>query len=104
MLDAAQGALALARGRTRPDLDSDPGLLLALVKYVEIIGEAAASVSSSMQDRLRDIPWRAMINMRHRLVHGYFDINHDTVWQTLVEDLPALLPILATYLEQGEGH
>jgi uncharacterized protein with HEPN domain len=70
---------------------------------VVIVGEAATNVSGATQERLRNIPWRAIINMRHRLVHGYFDINHDTVWQTLQEDLPALIPMLAMYLQEVDG-
>jgi uncharacterized protein with HEPN domain len=103
MLEAAQDALALARGKTRPDLDADPGLLWALVKYVEIIGEAAANVSKDTRERLGDIPWRAIINMRHRLVHGYFEINRDIVWKTLQEDLPALIPALQAHLRAADG-
>jgi uncharacterized protein with HEPN domain len=98
MLEAAQEALALARGRPRADLDADRGLLLALVKCVEIVGEAAANVSPPARERLSDVPWRAIINMRHRLVHGYFDINRDIVWQTLQEDLPALISLLQPHL------
>ena len=102
MLEAAQDALTLAQGRTRQDLDADPGLLWALVKYVEIIGEAAANVSTDTRERLNDIPWRGIINMRHRLVHGYFEINRDTVWKTLREDIPALIPMLKTHLGMGD--
>ncbi len=91
MLDSARDAMAISAGRDRGDLDRDRGLVLALVKCVEIIGEAANNITPETRDRLPEIPWIAIIAMRHRLVHGYFQINLDTVWKTLEEDLPPLI-------------
>lgn len=91
MRDAAREAIRFAEGKSRADLDHDRMLVLALVKAIEIIGEAASQVGQSTRDRLAAIPWPAIVTMRHRLVHAYFDINLDTVWNTVVEDLPALL-------------
>ena len=94
MLDAACDAIAFAEGRSREDLDSDRQLVMAVVKCVEIIGEAANQVSPAARTELKDISWRDMIDMRHRLVHGYYDINLDVVWSTLQEDLPPLIKML----------
>ena len=91
MLDAAREAIGFARGRTRRDLDDDRQLVLALVKAVEIVGEAAYQVSDETRLGLPDIPWRDIVGMRHRLVHAYFDINLDVLWRTLQDDLPLLL-------------
>jgi uncharacterized protein with HEPN domain len=68
MLDAAQEASEFAQGHTRNDLNSDRKLVLALVKDVEIIGEAAYQISLATRGRLPDIPWEDIISMRHRLV------------------------------------
>ena len=94
MLDAAQEAMGFGQGRTRADLNDDRKLALALVKDIEIIGEAAYQVSEIARDQLQDIPWNDIIGMRHRLVHGYFDINLDILWRTVQEDLPALIAVL----------
>jgi uncharacterized protein with HEPN domain len=59
-----------------------------LTKLVEIVGEAAKSISITGGASLPDIPWRAAARMRDRLVHHYFDINLDVLWQTISEDLP----------------
>jgi uncharacterized protein with HEPN domain len=91
MLDAASDALIFAADRQRTDLDNDRQLLLSIVKSIEIIGEAASKVSVSTREAQPHIPWHAIITMRHRLVHGYFDIDHEVVWQTLLSDLPTLL-------------
>jgi len=91
MLDAAHEAINFAQGKTRLDLDSDRKLVLALVKDIEIIGEAAFQISLSTRSQLLDIPWDDIIGMRHRLVHAYFDINLNILWQTVQDDLPPLI-------------
>ena len=70
MLDAAHEATGFAQGRARTDLDSDRKLVLALVKAVEIIGEAASQLAQTARDEAPDIPWEDIIGMRHRLVHA----------------------------------
>jgi len=91
MLDAAHEAIEFVQGRTRVDLNGDRKLVLALVKDVEIIGEAAYQVSQTARNQLTDIPWDDIIGMRHRLVHAYFDINLDILWRTVQDDLPPLI-------------
>ncbi len=91
MLDAAREAIHFARNKTRSSLDADRKLVLALVKSIEIIGEAAANVTKEGQEQMPQIPWPNIISMRNRLIHAYFDINLDIVWQTINEDLPPLI-------------
>lgn len=98
MLDAAEEALSFAHKQTRTDLDGNRMLVLSLVKAVEIVGEAAYQVSEATQLLLPQIPWDDMIGMRHRLVHAYFAINLDILWQTVQDDLPALIAILQSIL------
>ncbi len=81
-------------GRTRDDLAADDMLRLALTKLVEIVGEAAKSVSITGCASLPDVPWRAAARMRDRLVHHYFDINLDVLWETIAEDLPQMLAMI----------
>jgi uncharacterized protein with HEPN domain len=91
MLDAAREAVGFMRGRTRADLDRDRKLTLALVKDLEIMGEAAYRISSTLRDSMPGIPWDDLIGMRHRLVHAYFDIDLDILWKTSQEDLSPLV-------------
>lgn len=94
MLDAARDAITFAHGRERSDLDGDRQFVLALVQCVQIIGEAAARVSEETRRKLPDLPWAAIVGMRNRLVHGYYDIDHDEVWGTVTGDLPPLVDAL----------
>ena len=91
MLDAAREAIAFVEGQSRKSLDTNRMLLLSLVKAIEIVGEAATKMTSETQNKYPDIPWADVIGMRHRLIHAYFDINMDIVWQTVTHDLPPLV-------------
>lgn len=66
-------------------------LAISLVHLLEIIGEAANAVSEEFCVKHPNVPWRKMISLRNRLIHGYFDINLDIVWDTVMEDLPPLV-------------
>lgn len=94
LLDAAETAAGFVDGRTRTDLDVDQMLTLALVKLVEIIGEAAKQISPATRDQHPTVPWSAAARMRDRLVHHYFDIDLDVLWATVRDDLPALTTAL----------
>jgi uncharacterized protein with HEPN domain len=94
MLDAANEAISFACGKSRCDLDSDRMLTLALVKSIEIIGEAAARVTADGRAESPEIPWQDIIGMRNRLIHAYFAIDLDRVWDTVSDDLPPLIAIL----------
>lgn len=100
MLDAARTARRLAQGRNRRDLDVDEGLTLSLVKAVEMIGEAANQVGDATRKENLSIPWAQIIAMRNRLVHVYFDINLDVLWQTVQQDLPPLIAQLEAMVPQ----
>ena len=94
LTEAASKAVAYSTGKQRADLDSDELLRLALTKLVEIVGEAAKHISPELQATAPDVQWAAAARMRDRLVHHYFDINLDILWQTLTQDLPSLLDTL----------
>jgi hypothetical protein len=63
MIDAAQEAIRFAQDRKRTDLDEDRMLTLALIKAVEIIGEAASKISPELRERRPEIPWPAILNL-----------------------------------------
>ena len=90
MLDAALNAIEFITGKSRNDLNSDLMLLFALVKTLEIIGEAARGISDEFKKNHHEIPWIDIIAMRNRLIHGYFDVDIDIVWNTVKNDVPVL--------------
>ena len=100
ILDAAQQAQQFIEGCNREDLETDRQRLFALVRCIEIIGEAGTKVSPSTQTRHSQIPWTQMRGMRNRLIHAYFDVNAQLVWDTVIDDLPPLIKQLTAILAQ----
>lgn len=94
LTEAATKAIDFSTNKKRADLDHDELLSLALKKLVEIVGEAAKYVSSKLKATNPEVPWAAAARMRDRLIHHYFDINLDILWQTVTDDLPRLLAVL----------
>ena len=98
MLDAAHLAAGFAQRHRRSDLDDDALSAHGLVRLLEIIGEAAARVTPETRVAIPDLPWAAMVAMRNRLVHGYYDVDVDVVWHTLTTDLPPLIAALESHV------
>ena len=74
-------------------------LRLALARAVEIIGEAAARVSAETRASAASIPWAAIVGMRNRLIHAYFDIDNDVLWKTATDEIPLLVEALRPILD-----
>ena len=103
MLDAAREAPTFLDGRTLDDLKTDRMLVLALVKELEIIGEAASKVSDEVRVLATDIPWPIIVGMRNRLIHAYFDVSIEIVWTTATSKPPELVEHLENLLRRGDG-
>lgn len=99
MLDCSRKVEAFMRGKTRTDLEADEMLALAVVRLIEVVGEAANNVSAAKQAELSRIPWRQMVGMRNRLIHAYFEINYGVIWDTATINIPALVAQLEVALE-----
>lgn len=90
MLDHSREVLALVQKRRRRELDEDRVLSLALVRLLEIIGEAENRISEDLRNRHPEIPWAQIISLRNRLIHGYDSVDMDILWEILQKDIPSL--------------
>jgi uncharacterized protein with HEPN domain len=99
MLDHACEAVSMIQGKTRADLDTDRKLNLALVRLLEIIGEAAGRIPKEERDRYPKIPWAEIIGLRNRLIHGYDEVDLDILWEIVTADLAPLIKSLEKFLE-----
>ena len=81
---------------------SDKLRYFAILKNVEIVGEAAYMLSKEFIAAHPDIPWKKMIRMRHVLVHGYSAVLPEILWETAIHDLPSLFPLIEGILESVE--
>jgi len=91
MLDLARQARELVAARTRAEYDADLALRLALAHLVQTIGEAARRVSPELQKAHPEIPWRNIVGVRHKVVHDYFYVDYDIIWDVVTSDLPGLM-------------
>jgi uncharacterized protein with HEPN domain len=86
------------------DYDSfraDDKTIDAVVRNLEVIGEAARHIPEEVQKQYPDIPWARMRDVRNVLIHEYFGVSVSIVWQTVRDDLPPLVPLLSKAIQQG---
>ncbi len=88
----------MAQGRSRADLDTDRQFNLALVRLAEIVGEAAARITTETQERLTSVPWAEVVGLRNRVIHGYDEVDFDILWNTVVFDFPPLAEEIDRFL------
>lgn len=91
MLDAAREAVAFSDNRTVEDLARDRMFLLAVIKEIEIIGEAASRISEETRRQFPSVPWAKVVGIRNRLIHAYADVDLSIVWATVTTALPELV-------------
>jgi len=91
ILIAAQKALKFVEGIDRNEFDENEVVQNAVLRPLEIIGEAAGKISKDFRARHKEIPWGDMIDLRNRLIHEYFRVDYGAVWDTIQDDLPKLI-------------
>lgn len=100
MLDAIEKVERFTEGMDFKRFSSDDKTVFAVIRALEIIGEASKKVPTPIRRRYSDIPWREMAGIRDKLIHGYFGVNLDVVWNTIRQDLPRLKPLVAQIVEE----
>lgn len=98
ILSAIERVRRYTQGKTYEDLVADDMMYYAVVKNIEIIGEAANMVTSDFQDAHPDTPWKKIKGMRNYIIHEYFQVDDIVVWEVATKDLPALQEQVTDYL------
>lgn len=88
--DEAEYLMSQTQGLSKDEFVGDETLKRAFVRSIEIIGEAAKKVPDDLKQKYTQIEWRAMAGMRDRLIHGYFGIDYDIVWDVVTNKIPQL--------------
>lgn len=101
MLDAALEAQTFMKDITQESLREDRKTVQAVIRSIEVIGEAAVNISKEFKEMHPDIPWKKIAGMRNWLIHAYFDVDYNHIWSTVQEDLPVLVPQLKKLLNEG---
>jgi uncharacterized protein with HEPN domain len=90
ILEAAEKVEGFIAGETRESFRSNDEKVYAVIRGLEIIGEAAKHIPEDVRQQYQEIPWRSMSGMRDVLIHHYFGIDVDHIWTTVSRDLPPL--------------
>ena len=104
MIEAIERAQRLSVGLNEAKFFGDERTQWAIYSQILILGEAANRLDRTFQTSHPEIPWSNVIGMRHRLVHGYDNVDWGRVWTTLNDDLPPLLEHLKTFLQEGGSY
>lgn len=102
ILDEANEACKYVKGISFDEFVEDGKTVRAVIRSIEVIGEAASKISMKFRKEHPDVPWQKTIGMRNRLIHVYFDIDYNIIWQTVKENLPSLIKQLQSILKNSE--
>jgi len=102
ILDEAGEACKYVEAITFDEFVEDGKTVRAVIRSIEVIGEAASKISIEFRKEHPDVPWQKIIGMRNRLIHVYFDIDYNIIWQTVKENLPPLIEQLQSILNYKE--
>ncbi|MFH0731816.1 MAG: DUF86 domain-containing protein [Candidatus Omnitrophota bacterium] len=82
------------KGLTFAEFEKDKKTVFAVIRALEIIGEAAKKIPLAIKSKHKNIPWKQIAGMRDKLVHEYFGVNVEVIWKTITEDIPPLKPLI----------
>ena len=104
MIGFAGKVIGYTDGLTQEKLVADELRYDAVLRNLELIGEAATHIPDKVREAHPDIPWRAIVGLRNRLAHGYLDISDRVIWTTIQEAVPGLVPSLRSLLNAAGGN
>jgi uncharacterized protein with HEPN domain len=93
IVDAMNHAISFVKGLKFESFAKDTKTVFAVVRALEIVGEASRRIPDEVKQRYPGIPWKDMAGMRDKLIHGYFGVKLDVVWDTVKKEIPSLLPM-----------
>ena len=88
--DAIKSILKYTKDLNKKGFNSKEIIQDAVIRKIEIIGEAAKNVSLNFRELYSDIPWKKIVGMRDKLIHGYFNVDVERVWNVIIKDIPVL--------------
>lgn len=90
IVEYARKAEGFLTGVSLEDFKANEEKVFAVIRALEVIGEAARKIPKSMRKQYPEVPWTEMTAMRNKLIHDYFGVNVEVIWRTVKEDLPSM--------------
>jgi len=100
ILSAINSIEKFVEGMSFEDLKNDDKTSSAVIRKLEIIGEATKNISKDIQNKNPQIPWKEMAGMRDKLIHFYFGVDHNLVWNTIKKRIPKIKPFIENILKE----
>lgn len=90
ILESCKKIASYTKEKTEEEFANDPKTIDAVIRNIEIVGEAASKIPQEARGKILQVPWKEVVAMRNKVIHEYFDINIPIVWETVQNDIPIL--------------
>lgn len=102
VIDAMSKSMKFIEGMEQEEFICDDKTVFAVIRAIEVIGEAVKNIPEDLKKNYPEIPWKDMAGMRDKLIHGYFGVNVGRIWKTVKEEIPPLRPLFEKMLKDLE--
>lgn len=99
MIDSINDIDAFTKNMDFESFTKDRKTINAVIRSIEVIGEAAKNIPQSVRNKHTSIPWKKMVGMRDKMIHEYFGVDMEILWKTIKEDIPSLKPLVQELLK-----